>query len=116
MHDIINFYTTSGARNPTLEFVYEQEFSARLKFRDLLRLIRKYGFKAFDALDTYKLTDKIWDLKVRVNRVVYHFLYVVKNGAIWILEGLKNSAGVPSRYIKTAEDRLADLENRGLCS
>lgn len=90
------------------KFIDSLNESARANISKSIRLLRDYGYQ-LRLPYTKKLTDKIFELRVR-GRQQIRLLYVFHKGEIAILHVfIKKTQKIPGKEITTAENRLQNL-------
>jgi phage-related protein len=101
----LEFFEKKPGRCPTLEFVQEQEKQERVLIERMFGLLEEYGNNLRRPYVDY-LEDGLYELRVKVARKQYRFIYFFHNRRIIVVTHgfLKKGGSVPEGEIGKAKD------------
>lgn len=88
-------YQTSGGKNVIKEFTDKLPEIQRSEILDVRQEISKHGLDAFEKLNTRPLRDKLWEIKISQNRVMY---VIINKDAVAFLHICKKQKGKAEKF------------------
>ena len=105
----VKYHETTPGKKPAYEFIDGQPPESISKIVWEMRLLEKYGlFFMMNDRDSVKKIHRfpMYELRVKVKRVLYRFIFVIKGEVAWFLSGFaKKTDKIPPNEIKIALER-----------
>ena len=108
---ILRFYETANGRVPVEDFIktLQKNEAAQLVY-DLRGVSNE--FPNVKRVRVSHLRGKLWEIKIRLAKKNFRFIYAVEGKHLVILHGFIKKKGRAQDEIKTAENRFKDYKNR----
>lgn len=96
-------YTTSGGKNLILDYIESLPDSLKVEILATRQLIHDKGMEAFQLLRTRQLFNKLWEIKISQERI----MYVIKDkDSVYFLNICKKQKGKAEKQeLETARNR-----------
>ena len=112
----IEFYESAGGRKYVEEYLDELPVKTRVKIIKTLELIEAEGVQSLRQLGKFtKMAGSAYDLyeiRFYINKMWFRIFCILYKSKCWLLHIFdKHSNETPSREIKTAESRAAEIIN-----
>ncbi len=100
----LEFFKKDNQRCPTREFVQEQSPQDRVRINRSFKLLAEHG-NALRGTDVHYLEDGLYELRVRVVKKQYRFIFFYHHQRIIVVTHgfLKKQSAVPRREIEQAQ-------------
>jgi phage-related protein len=109
----IDFYSDSEAKSPVTEWFESQDAKTQAKFLWVFDLLEESGIDV-GMPHVKPLEDKLYEIRIRVDRNAYRIIYFLHTGQKFILlHGFqKKTQKIPTKEMKLARKYLADFLER----
>ena len=96
------------------DFIKDQSSIVALKITTLLEDISKFDFLVLLRKEKVKKIEKeIYEIRFKIQRDPYRFLFVIRKNKGWIVEAFKKKTNkTPRKYIDNAKNRISSLDQQ----
>ena len=108
----VKYWETRTGNNPVLEFIQDQKsLEAQDRIEKYIDRLRIMGLTLLRTAYVKKLTGyDLYELRIKVKRVLYRIIFVIKKSIAWLLVAFKKQGNkTPKQYLDLASSRASQV-------